>query len=76
VELLLRRDLFPIDRTLPADDRRVLEEDRLLRVERRPRLETLFRDFVPVLLVRLRVALDRVAPERRPESLASLMGAP
>jgi len=67
VELLLRRDLFPIDRTLPADDRRLVEEDRLLRVERLPRLEALFRDFVPVLLVRLRVALDRVAPERRPE---------
>jgi len=67
VELLLRRDLFPIDRTLPPDDPRVLEEDRLLRVERLPRLEALFRDFVPVLLVRLRVALERVAPERRPE---------
>ena len=61
MELLPRRDLFPIDRTLPPDDRRVLEEDRLLR------LEALFRDFVPVLLVRLRVALERVAPERRPE---------
>ena len=70
---MLRRDLFPIDRTLPADDRRVLEEDRLLRVERLPRLETLFRDFVPVLLVRLRVALDRVAPERRPEDDVPLL---
>ena len=73
MELLLRRDLFPIDRTLPPDDRRVLEEDRLLRVERLPRLETLFRDFVPVLLVRLRVALDRVAPERRPEDDVPLL---
>jgi hypothetical protein len=72
VELLLRRDLFPIDRTLPPDDRRVLEEDRLLRVERLRRLEALFRDFVPVLLVRLRVALDRVARERRPEADVSL----
>jgi hypothetical protein len=72
VELLLRRDLFPIERTLPADDRRLDEEDRLLRAERLRRLEALFRDFVPVLLVRLRVvlervALERVAPERRPE---------
>jgi hypothetical protein len=63
---LLRRDLFPIDRTLPVDDRRVLEEDRL-RVEPLLRLERLFRDFAPVLLVRLRVPRDRVAPERRPE---------
>ena len=72
MELLLRRDLFPIERTLPADDRRLDEEDRLLRAERLRRLEALFRDFVPVLLVRLRVvlerlALERVAPERRPE---------
>lgn len=64
---MLRRDLFPIDRTLPVDDRRVLEEDRL-RVEPLLRLERLFRDFAPVLLVRLRVALDRVARERRPEA--------
>ena len=65
---MLRRDLFPIERTLPADDPRVLEVDRLLRVERLLRLERLFIDFAPVLLVRLRVALDRVAaPERRPE---------
>jgi hypothetical protein len=63
---LLRRDLFPIDRTLPVDDRRVLEEDRL-RVEPLLRLERLFRDFALVLLVRLRVPLDRVALERRPE---------
>jgi len=73
VELLLRRDLFPIDRTLPADDRRLVEEDRLLRVERLRRLEALFRDFVPVLLVRLRVALERVAPESRPEDDVPLL---
>ena len=70
---MLRRDLFPIDRTLPPDDRRVLEEDRLRRVERLRRFEELFGDFVPVLLVRLRVALDRVAPERRPEDDVPLL---
>ena len=69
---MLRRDLFPIDRTLPPDDRRVLEEDRLRRVERLRRFEAVFGDFVPVLLVRLRVALDRVARERRPEADVSL----
>ena len=70
---MLRRDLFPIDRTLPVDDRRVLEEDRLLRVDPLRRLEALFRDSVPVVLVRLRVALDRVAPERRPEDDVPLL---